>query len=118
MTEPAADRDPAQHLMLWADIRRQPDGTQRHTPIPLDAAAAQFAAMIEAGRTAELRLDPEDPDDAVAFSRNRGRVIATLLAELSLRLAPGQGAGAVRSDGSMSELAAAIARHLRGGTGY
>jgi hypothetical protein len=115
VTEPEADRDPAQHLMLWADIRRQPDGSQRRTPIPLDAAAAQFAAMVEEGRTAESRLDRDDPDDAVAFSRNRGRVIATLLSELSLRLAPGQSTGAIRSDGSMSELAAAVAAYLRAG---
>ncbi|BCJ45191.1 hypothetical protein GCM10010168_69920 [Actinoplanes ianthinogenes] len=115
MTEPEAERDPAQHLMLWTDIRRQPDGSQRRTPIPLDAAAAQFAAMIEAGRAAESLLDPEDADDAVAFSRNRGRVIATLLAELSLRLTPGQSVGAIRSDGAMSELAAEIAGYLRAG---
>jgi hypothetical protein len=118
VTEPEADRDPAQHLMLWTDIKRQPDGSQRRTPLPLDAVAAQFAAMITAGRTAELRLDPEDPDDAVAFSTNRGKVIATLLAELSLRLTPGQGVGPIQSDGSISKLAADIARHLRGGTGY
>ncbi|GAA2867285.1 hypothetical protein Acy02nite_10350 [Actinoplanes cyaneus] len=115
MTEPEAERDPAQHLMLWTDIRRQPDGSQRRIPIPLDDAAAQFAAMIAAGRATESRLDRDDPDDAVAFSRNRGRVIATLLNELSLRLAPGQGVGAIRSDGSMSELAATVAAYLRAG---
>ncbi|MFI1988191.1 hypothetical protein [Actinoplanes sp. NPDC020271] len=115
MTEPEAERDPAQHLMLWADIRRQPDGSQRHIPIPLDDAAAQFAAMIEAGRTVESRLDRDDPDDAVAFSRNRGRVIATLLNEMALRLAPGRSSGAIQGEGSMSEVAAEIAAYLRAG---
>ncbi|GIF04478.1 hypothetical protein [Actinoplanes siamensis] len=113
------EHDPARHLLARMRYDRLPDGTQRRSPIPLDAAAAEFAELIEAGRPAEARLDPDDArDEVAAFSRQRAKVIATLLDELSRRLAPGLGAGPVQGDGSLSELAARTARHLRSGTGY
>lgn len=119
MTEPEADRDPARHLLARQRFQRLPDGTQRRTPIPLDRAAAEFAELIDAGRPAEARLDPDDArDEIAAFSRQRAKVIASLLDELSRRLAPGLGVDAVQSDGSLAELAARTARHLRSGTGY
>ncbi len=119
MTEPDAERDPARHLLARSRFKRLPDGTQQRTPIPLDEAAAEFAELVEAGRAAEARLDPDDARDQVAaFSRQRAKVIATLLDELSRRLAPGLGAGPVQGDGDLAELAARTARHLRSGTGY
>ncbi|MBO3743215.1 hypothetical protein [Actinoplanes flavus] len=119
MTDPHAHSDPARHLLTQAHFRRLPDGTQQRIPITLDEAATSFTELIEAGRPAEVRLDPdEDRDKVAAFSRQRAKVIATLLDELSRRLAPGFEAGPVQSDGSLGELAARTAWHLRSGTGY
>ncbi|GGN85580.1 hypothetical protein GCM10010112_66150 [Actinoplanes lobatus] len=119
MTDPFVHSDPARHLLVQAHYRRLPDGTQQRTPIALDEAAASFTELIELGRPAEVRLDPDEGrDEVAAFSRQRAKVIATLLDELSRRLAPGFGAGAIESDGSLSELAARTAWHLRSGTGY
>ena len=119
MTAPAAHSDPARHLLAGAHYRCLPDGTQQRTPITLDEAAASFAELIEMGRPAEARLDPDEGrDEVAAFSRQRAKVIASLLDELARRLAPGLGTGPIDSDGSLSELAARTARHLRSGTGY
>lgn len=119
MTEPETHQDPARHLLSRSRYRRLSDGTQQRTPIPLDEAAAEFAELIEAGRRAEVKLDPDDArDEIAAFSRQRAKVIATLLDELSRRLAPGQGTGPVQGDGALAELAERLAWHLRSGTGY
>jgi hypothetical protein len=117
MTEIDASQDPAEHLLAFIDHRRRPDGTTERAPITLDAAAADFAAMIEAGRRAESLLERDYPaDDTVGLSSARGKVIATLLEELALRTEPGRAVGPLRSDGALSDLALSISRYLR--TGY
>lgn len=117
MTEIDASQDPAGDLLTFMDYRRRPDGTTERAPITLDAAAADFTAMIDAGRRAESQLERDYPaDDTVGLSSARGKVIATLLEELALRTEPGRAVGPIRSDGALSDLALAISRYLR--TGY
>ncbi len=116
MTEIDASQDPAGDLLAFLDYHRRPDGTTERTPITLDAAAADFAAMIDAGLSAESLLERDYPaDDNVGLSSNRGKVIATLLEELALRTEPGRAVGPIQSDGAMSDLALAISRYLRAG---
>ena len=118
MTGTDAERDPTQHLLIWSDYKRRPDGTLQVTPIGLDAVARDFAESITKGRPAELELDPNDGNPAVAFSARRAQVIAALLSELSQRLQPGREVGPIQGDGELSELAARVAWHVRNGTGY
>ncbi|AEV82487.1 hypothetical protein ACWT_1469 [Actinoplanes sp. SE50] len=119
MRDPDDDRDPARHLLSRVRYRRLPDGTQQRVPITLDQAAAEFGELIDAGRPAEVRLDPDEGrDEVAAFSRQRAKVIASLLDELSRRVRPGLAVGPIQSDGKLADLAAESAAHLRSGTGY
>ncbi len=118
MTEPAAEPDPTRDLLVWRDYQRDRDGTERARPIPLAAAAAEWQRLVDSGRAAELRLDPEDPSDFAAFSTQRAKVVAVLLEELAIRLEPGREVGPIAADDSLSRLAASVAAHLRTGSGW
>lgn len=114
MTEIDPAQDPARDLLAFLDQSRAPDGSTVRAPISLDQAAAMFAAMIEAGRPAERGLERDYPgDDDRALSGGRGKVIATLLEELAIRLEPGRSVGAIEGSEAMSELVESIAGYLR-----
>lgn len=116
MTEIDPAQDATRDLLVQMDYHRAPDGRTVRTPITLDEAAAQFTAMVEAGRAAEGKLERDYPgDDSVGLSGGRGKVIITLLQELSVRLEPGRTVGPIQSDAAMSRLALEIANYLRAG---
>ncbi len=114
MTEIDPAQDPTRDLIVFMDYSRVPDGSTVRTPISLDQAAADFGAMISGGRRHERLLERDYPSsDDVAFSGSRGKVIATLLEELAVRLEPGRDIGPIQSSEAMSELAGNIAGYLR-----
>lgn len=116
MSELDPSQDPARDLLTLMDYGKQADRPSVRTPISLEQAAADFGAMVEAGRTAEGRLERDYPgDDTVGLSGNRGKVIISLLEELAIRLEPGRAVGPIQGNAALSDLALEISRYLRAG---
>jgi hypothetical protein len=114
VTEIDPVQDPARDLLAFLDLSRAPDGSTVRAPISLDQAATMFGAMIQGGRPAESRLERDYPGtDDRAMSGGRGKVIATLLEEIAIRLEPGRAVGPIQSSEAISELAESIASYLR-----
>lgn len=108
---PRPHLDPTRHLLIYPDYRQRPDGRNEAVPIPLDVAAAEMRAAVEAGRAAESSVG-RISDGVVVIAPGRAWVIAALVEELSKRLEPARTVGPIQSDGSLSRLAKELADDL------
>src|SRR5262249_11939817 len=108
--------DPTRYLLAQQRLEPQADGSLTRRLIPLDEAAQDWRGMQDSDgrRRGELGLEyPEEGEQSVAITWAHARMLASMLEELSARLAPGRAVGPIRADADVSEAVARAAQSLR-----
>jgi hypothetical protein len=106
------EQDPTLHMLSSARYQRLPDGRPTKSPVTLTERATVLRESLARARQDEATIDNDWRDGVVAFSRERGLIMAVLLRELSARVRPGTVVGPMRCDDAMADLAAELATDL------
>ena len=94
------EQDPTLHMLSSARYQRLPDGRPTKSPVTLTERATVLRESLARARQDEATIDNDWRDGVVAFSRERGLIMAVLLRELSARVRPGTVVGPAATSGA------------------
>ena len=119
MPWPEEPRDPAQHLLTWRDVRRQPDGTAVMAAVTLTDAGQMLTETVAKARPLDSRIASDvdhladQPTDTQSISRGQATAIATMFRDFAQRVLPGTAVGPLRTDDALSTVADECAWRMR-----